>query len=144
MGDCEIVLRFFAVRESYNLKQKTKLNIMLDRCMRNHMNDRKEIVSKFENDYMSYLYSLKDIFGDAIFYLPKVKKLSIPMYDALMVAYSLVVDNGNTIIDKDIICKSLNQTLEDTKGYEILTGKLGTSQSIWDRVDLAKKILIGE
>ena len=115
--------------------------LLLDGCMKKHQNDSEEMIECLYNEYIRNLESLKDIFGDKLFYLPTVDKLSIPMYDSFMVAYNLV--DGNTANQEDIIL-GLDNALNNIEQYETLIGKRATSQSIRDRVDLAVKILAGE
>lgn len=141
MKDCEIVLRYFAIKDVYLENKRGKLNRLLDECMKKHQNDSEEIIESLYNEYVKNLESLKEIFGDKLFYLPSVDKLSIPMYDSFMVAYNLV--DGNTA-DKEDIILGLENALNDIGQYETLIGKRATSQSIRDRVDLAVKILAGE
>lgn len=141
MKDCEIVLRYFAIKDVYLENKSGKLNRLLDGCMKKHQNDSEEMIECLYNEYIRNLESLKDIFGDKLFYLPTVDKLSIPMYDSFMVAYNLV--DGNTANQEDIIL-GLDNALNNIEQYETLIGKRATSQSIRDRVDLAVKILAGE
>lgn len=141
MKDCEIVLRYFAIKDVYLENKSGKLNRLLDGCMKKHQNDSEEMIECLYNEYIRNLESLKDIFGDKLFYLPTVDKLSIPMYDSFMVAYNLV--DGNTANREDIIL-GLDNALNNIEQYETLIGKRATSQSIRDRVDLAVKILAGE
>lgn len=141
MKDCEIVLRYFAIKDVYLENKSGKLNRLLDGCMKKHQNDSEEMIECLYNEYIRNLESLKDIFGDKLFYLPTVDKLSIPMYDSFMVAYNLV--DGNTANREDIIW-GLDNALNNIEQYETLIGKRATSQSIRDRVDLAVKILAGE
>lgn len=141
MKDCEIVLRYFAIKDVYLENKSGKLNRLLDGCMKKHQNDSEEMIECLYNEYIRNLKSLKEIFGDKLFYLPTVDKLSIPMYDSFMVAYNLV--DGNTAKQEDIIL-GLDNALNNIDQYETLIGKRATSQSIRDRVDLAVKILAGE
>lgn len=143
MGDCEIVLRFFAIRDAITNDKKNSLKRMLELCAINHKNDSKEIVYIMEQIYMDTLKELRNIFGEELFNLAKVNKLSTSLCDALMVSYSLVGDKS-LILDNNLIKDNLNKALNDDEGYEILTGKRGTSQSIIDRVNLAAQILTGE
>ncbi|RDY25769.1 DUF262 domain-containing protein [Romboutsia weinsteinii] len=140
MGDCEIILRFFAIREAYIKDKKSSLKRMLDLCVINHSGDTEGCLVGMKELYIDTLFALRNIFGDELFVLKKVDKLSTSLCDALMVAYTLV-DN---LADYSTIRESLDKQLNSKDGYEILTGKRGTSQSIIDRVILAKQILTGE
>lgn len=142
MGDCEIVLRYFAIKEAYCLKKSAKINIMLDRCMKNHLLDSAEKIEELRSEYLFNLSELKKIFGENIFVLPGSKKVSIPMYDAFMIAYSLIQDKCE-IESSEVINELLDNYLKIPMFYEILTGKLGTTQSIWDRIELACDVLKG-
>lgn len=143
MYDCEIVLRFFAIRDAMRDDIKGSLRRLLDLCMMNHSKDDESTVNMLSELFINTLKELKSIFSSDLFMLPRANKISIPLYDALTVAYSLIEDKSK-LLSNNTIKDNLKKHLDDPKGYEILTGKLGTSQSIRDRVKLATEILIGE
>ncbi|WP_242396674.1 DUF262 domain-containing protein [Clostridium butyricum] len=143
MYDCEIVLRFFAVRDAILKNKKGSMKTLLDSCATSHSTDSKETITILSNLYINTLRDLKSIFGDDIFRLPKINKLSIPLYDSLTVAYSIIEDKTKLLPINDIK-NNLKNKLNSEHGYAILTGKLGTSKSIIDRVNMAQVILLGE
>lgn len=138
MGDCELVLRFFAIRETIQEGLKGSLRKILDDCMVRHMNDNDEKITFLSQLFLQTLSDLYQIFDEKPFLLPN-GKISSPLYDSLMVAYSS--QKRNIIHKKDLIQSRLSEALADKYSYETLTGKGNSIQSIRDRVSLASSIL---
>lgn len=142
MSDCEIVLRFFTIRDIMKKDLKGPLRKLLDNCMVNHAMDDSETIKHSKELYMNSLKKMFEIFKEKTFVLPKLNKVSAPLHDALMVAFSLLEDDSKLLSD-DKIKENLYKHLDDPKGYEVLTGKPGTNAAIKERVILARKILTG-
>lgn len=141
MTDCELVLRFFAIRETILLNLGGSLRSLLDNCMKRHRNDSMQKISEYEHLFISCLRELNRIFDKQPFFLPKVNRHSQPLYDALMVALSFV--EGKPLRNKEEIQQNLSEQLNDEKSYQILTGKGNTINAIKSRIELATKILVG-
>ncbi len=139
MADCELVLRFFAIRETILYDLKGSLRSLLDKTMKKHKNDSKDDVQKDIKIYNDTLSALSEIFNAKPFILPNLNKPSRALYDALMVAYSLLdteeLDSNYQINEK------LNLSLSNTTTYDILLGKGNSIEAIKSRVNEAKRIL---
>ncbi len=140
MADCELVLRFFAIKETVKLDLKGSLSKLLNTCMENHANISEEEIKKLKASFYSSLEKLVEIFDDKIFRLPK-GKLSPPLYDSLMVACDAI--EKNNFDSKKNIISSLASAFENQRHYNILVGRGNTVKAIKERVNLAQKILTG-
>jgi hypothetical protein len=140
MTDCELVLRFFAIRETILMNQKGSLRKLLDSCMVRHQKDTMDKIQELEQLFLTTISGLYILFDKKPFTL-LTGKLSSPLYDSLMVAYSMIEDRGK-VIDEHVQNR-LRMALEDQRKYDILTGKGNTIGSIEERVALAKSILLG-
>jgi hypothetical protein len=146
MADCELVLRFFAIREALMEDRKGSLRRLLDSCMEKHRHDLAETIDELRHLYTNSLTTLSVVFDGSPFVLSTtIKKPSRPVYDALMVALSL---QGGTSDSKKLqarskIKASLSKALKDADTYDVLVGRGNTIESIRQRVRLASKILFG-
>lgn len=143
MADCELVLRFFAIRETIQGRLKGPLSILLDKCMSLHQSDTEAEIMQHKELFSRCLDQLNEVFDGRPFILPKTEKPSRPLYDALMVALSL--GENRLVASKEKIQSSLEACLENADEYEVLSGGKGsTVDLIRERVCLAKRILFGE
>lgn len=140
MADCELVLRFFAIRETILEKLKGSLKSLLDKSMKKHKDDSKEAVEISKALYNNTLTDLFSIFDSKPFVLPNLNKPSRALYDALMVAYSLLTKEQ--IDTKEKINQKLKESLAIPKTYDILLGKGNSIEAIKLRIDEAKRILM--
>lgn len=140
MADCELVLRFFAIRETILDDLKGSLRSLLDKTMIRHRSDNREQIKINKDLYEKSLNRLYEIFDKKPFVLPNLNKPSRALYDALMVAYS-IIDERN--IDSYANIKSKLQTsLNTSEMYDILLGKGNSIEAIKARVNEAKRILM--
>jgi hypothetical protein len=142
MADCELVLRFFAIRETILKELKGSLRSLMEGCMIRHQNDTLVNVREYEEQFTNCLKSLYDTFNGRPFMLPQMRKPSRPLYDSLMVAASFHTDFIN-LNSKDVIISRLKTTSEEPLNYDILVGRANTVDAIKSRVRLAESILIG-
>ncbi len=140
MADCELVLRFFAIRETILDTLKGSLKSLLDKSMKKHKDDSKESVEKSKELFNTTLNDLYKIFDSKPFIIPNLNKPSRALYDALMVAYSLLTNDQIDI--KENINKKLQESLAITKSYDILLGKGNSIEAIRLRIEEAKRILM--
>jgi hypothetical protein len=140
MVDCELVLRFFAIRETILDNLKGSLKSLLDKAMKKHKDDSKESVEKSKELFNTTLNDLYSIFDSKPFVIPSLNKPSRALYDALMVAYSLLTKEQ--IDDKENINKKLQESLSISKSYDILLGKGNSIEAIRLRIEEAKRILM--
>lgn len=140
LADAELVLRFFALRDAIVNKRSGSLRRILDRYMDEHKNITQEEEEKMEAMYLSLLSRLVELFEGEPFRLPKTKRPSRPLYDALMIALSLTTD-----LDVEAKAKSVRDSLavalSNEATYDVLVGRGNTIESIRQRVELASQIL---
>lgn len=140
MADCELVLRFFAIRETILENLKGSLKTLLDKSMKKHKDDSKESVEKSKELFNTTLSELYTIFDSNPFVIPSLNKPSRALYDSLMVAYSLLTKEQ--IDTKENINKKLQESLSVSKSYDILLGKGNSIEAIKLRIEEAKRILM--
>lgn len=140
MMDCELVLRFFAIRDTVEGNVKGSLKQILDKTMQKNRSIPKTQINSLRSLFTNSMQQLINALGNDFIILPDSKRPSRPLFDALMVACSL-----NPQIDLSLnaesIRKKLNTSLGDKKDYEILVGRGNTVEAIKDRVSLASRIL---
>lgn len=143
MADCELVLRYFAIRETIEQDLKGSLRSILDACMLRHEGDDKATVEANAEEYIECLEALDNLFPNNPFKLPD-GRVSRPLYDALTVAYSLR-SRRQRVVDGKAAQRRLNDSIEDSasKSYATLIGRGNTVESIKERVKLATRILFG-
>lgn len=139
MADCELVLRFFAIRETIQMGLRAPLRRLLDDCLKRHESDGQEQVDALSQLFSQSLATLDKVFDQKPFRLPE-GRASRPLYDALMVAYSLKPD-ADIVQRKGAIQAALQSALSDRLQYNVLIGRGNTVDSIIDRVNLARQIL---
>lgn len=140
MADCELVLRFFAIRETILEDLKGSLKSLLDKSTKKHKDDSKESVEKSKELFTTTLNELYSIFDSKPFVIPSLNKPSRALYDSLMVAYSLLTKEQIDI--KENINKKLQESLAVSKTYDILLGKGNSIEAIKLRIEEAKRILM--
>ncbi len=142
MTDSQIVLRFFAFRDPKLLKGSVRS--MLDQFMKDNQNPSAEEIANLRESFRTCLGLARKIFGDETFRLPASRggKLSVPLYDAVMVALHLEADRGNAVLDARIEIRArLSADLEKRRAYEILIGRPNTAAAIVARIDRVRKII---
>ena len=144
MLDCELVLRFFAIRGVIDNKYKGSLRSVMDKTMKAHCNDTENECVIYEKMFLNVLKGLKKAYKDKSYVLlPDNKHYSRPLYDAVTVAYSYALDRGS--LNNSInIPNVISQALKDNTKYAILTGKGNTTQAIKDRFNLVYKLITGK
>jgi hypothetical protein len=140
MADCELVLRFFAIRETILEDRRGSLRSLMDKSMRQHKSDNQLQISRLETEFDTTLKVLFDLFDGRPFVLPQTNRPSRPVYDALMVAASTVGINSLLQRKGQIQASFLSATHDGAK-YEILVGRGNTVDAIKERVLLAESIL---
>ena len=141
MADCELVLRFFAIRETILEDKRGSLKRLMDKSMEKHSGDTVNTVVALEADYRDALGFLFHVFEGKPFVLPETNRPSRPAYDALMVAYSLVGQDNLAVHEASMIRANFLESASDSLKYEVLVGRGNTVEAIKERVNLAKVIL---
>ena len=141
MMDCELVLRFFAIRDVFAGKIKGSLRQILDRTMQLHSSDTEEEINLLKSEFLDALNRVTKALG-AEFHLLPGDQPSRPLYDALLVA---AADQPKLDLEasSEAIKTRLTTALNDLQKYEVLVGRGNTLDSIKDRVKLATSILAG-
>jgi hypothetical protein len=135
MGDCEIVLRFFALRRRSKVRGAIKQ--ILDNCMIDYQNADETIIGELEKRFLAALKAAHSIFGEETFRIvlgDKKGKLSQSLYDAVMVALDKQYENQHTLANKSAEIRSkLREILTDQEAYESITGGPNTADAIKQR-----------
>ncbi len=142
MGDCQLVLRYFALKDESNIRGSMKA--MLDRAMSKEVAD--VDVERLKTEYRDRFQFLYDVFDGKPFALPSDEKgnsrISAAMYDASMVAANDLWPQKEAILaDATGVQARMKAALEDADQLTLLTGSGNTAKSVRDRIDLMKKIL---
>jgi hypothetical protein len=140
LADAELVLRFFALRDAITNKRTGSLRRILDRYMDEHKNITQDEEAEMEAMYLALLSRLVELFDGEPFRLPKTKRPSRPLYDALMIALSQSADLDLEVKSKSVR-DSLAAALANEANYDVLVGRGNTIESIRQRVELASQIL---
>lgn len=142
MADCQIVLRFFAFRDTSRIKGSVRR--MLDNCMERNEKLPSEQLSVLRRDFKSRLQVVRKIFGDKAFEI-KVgmnTRFSRPLFDALMIAIDRLWDDRQTLItNKQALVRHLQVVLARKRAYGILIGRPNTADAVRKRISLLEKEL---
>ncbi len=141
MMDCELVLRFFAIREAVAGKARGSLRQIFDKTMLRYGSLTEGQISLLKAEFLGTLERVTNALGTNFHLLPGDQP-SRPLYDAILVAAEA---NPNIDLDANsqAIRTRLDATLADPEKYDILVGRGNTLESIKDRVALATTILVG-
>ena len=143
MGDCQLVLRYFALRDDKNIRGSMKS--MLDRSMEDGMKFSEEETTELKAEFLENLATAIDIFGDETFLLPPDEKerrrVSAALYDSTMVALHRLQKLPK---DYEVRAKHIKKALQkelDSDNLRLLTGQENTAQSVKDRIALMQNVL---
>lgn len=142
MGDCQIVLRFFALRNEKAISGS--MRSILDGCMEGNLTADKDTISKYRSDYRSRLQLAFDLFDGQPFRLFKDdgERPSISMYDAVMVALDRLWDKREALLHKKAPIQSMYwNSLNSTEKIESFTGRANTSSDVKNRIDAMTRII---
>ena len=143
MGDCELVLRYFALRNESNIRDSMKS--MLDRTMETVIS--KEDGARWRQNYQERFMFLYELFDSRPFRLPPDKdngrdRVSAAMYDASMVAIDSNWEHRDDIrAAKENIQARMKKVMNDPENLPILTGQQNTASGILERIELMRRIL---
>lgn len=162
MGDCDLVLRFFAIREVILEVRSGSLRLLLDGCARDNQHLNSVDIEDCRNIFMQALVTSFKVFGAAnCFRLPHTGRLSKSLYDASMVAIA-IQPHRQPLATSEVQAKL--QAITQTAGehnygdnfngnelmlhipsteYATLVGRGNTPQAIRDRVTLLSAIIYG-
>jgi hypothetical protein len=140
LADAELVLRFFALRDAIVGKRTGSLRRILDRYMEREKEVDQTKAQELEDQFLSTLSRLFTLFDQEPFRLPKTRRPSRPLYDALMIALSLE-PTLDVEARKAEIHAALTSALNQKDSYDVLVGRGNTIDAVRQRVALAQQIL---
>jgi hypothetical protein len=144
MGDCQLVLRYFALKDDENIRGSMKS--MLDRGMQNRLGLSVENAVAERIAFDERLSLLYRLFEGRPFRLPPDEqgrsRISAALYDASMVALNNAWDRREAIeADRANIVARLADALDRDDDLSLLTGQANTAQAVKDRIALMSSIL---
>jgi hypothetical protein len=142
MIDCQIVLRFFAFRESEYVSGSVRS--MLDSCMKRNRLADKRSVRIFKGLFETRLSFVNDTFGQHAFRLPESMngRLSRPLFDALMVASDRMWTSAGLLKrNKTRARAALTALIENPRNYAAIVGRANTAKAILHRIALVERAL---
>jgi hypothetical protein len=142
MGDCQLVLRYFALKDQSNIRGSMKS--VLDRAMSAQITESEK--DALRSEYIDRLSFLDELFsGHPFELLPDEKghiRLSAAVYDSSMVAMNeLWPERGAVAADAQGVRARMTIALTDKDEVTLLTGVGNTANSIKGRISLMRKIL---
>ena len=141
MMDCELVLRFFGIRDAVAGKTKGSLRQIFDRTMQLYSSLSESQVEKLKSEFLITLQRVTSALGYGFHLLPDGQP-SRPLYDAILVAAD-AQPMSNLQENAAAIKAKLEAALAEPINYDILVGRGNTLESIKERVTLATTILVG-
>jgi hypothetical protein len=152
MLDCEIVLRFFTLREPQELS--TSMKKSLDETMHDQLKASPKQIRLLKSEYLQCLDLAQQIYGEGTFRRlsregTQRRALSRGLYDAVMVALSRIQHSAGS--DREATRSSLlrhrrkivtaTEALMKRRGaYRLLVGSANTKKAIVERIDLLSKV----
>lgn len=143
MADCQLILRYFALKEDANIRGSMKA--MLDRAMEKRMGISEADAKALEAEFKDRFAFLHVLFDGRPFRLPPNERgrmrVSAAIYDASMVAMGVLWDKRSDILaQKHVVQARMAEALNDDSRLTILTGQGNTAQAVRDRITLMEGI----
>jgi hypothetical protein len=135
MGDCQIVLRFFALRREDEIKGS--MRSILDHCMERNLNLSEQNAAQYALEYVERLNLADELFGSDTFKLaPKPdERPSESMYDAVMIALDRLWEHRNQLLlGKERIQNAYWAELDTPEKLERFSGRANTAADIRTRI----------
>jgi len=143
MYDCQLVLRFFALKDQDNIVGSMKS--ILDRTMRKNKDLDNVLIDAIKAEFLLCLKTAVMIFGTRPFRIKTATgefKNSAPLFDAIMVSICKYKQFAEVLVkNKELIRVELDRLIKDNVSYSTLVGKGNTAQAIKDRIKLISDIL---
>lgn len=142
MRDCELILRYFALKDDGNIRGSMKA--MLDRAMEVEFSV--EQAKAAEEEFRNLFEFCFNLFDGKPFEISapgeEKSKVSAALYDACMVAAGRLIDSlGEIAFDKENVQERLAQAVQDENQYEIIVGRGNTADAVRERINLLQVIL---
>ena len=142
MGDCQLVLRYFALKNDENIRGS--MRSMLDRAM--ELATTEDEAEALKQEFIERFTFLHDLFEGSPFVLPEDEKghtrVSAAIYDAAMVAINNLWDLRDEIQnDAHRVRARMLEAVSDPARITVLTGQGNTAKAVKDRIALLQHIL---
>ncbi|MEP2280351.1 DUF262 domain-containing protein [Maribacter sp.] len=133
MGDCEIVLRFFALFESKHIKGSLKT--MMDGAMNRRLYITDDEIKDLQESFINSLELTNEVFGEKMFQITDSttgkSTQSINFYDAITVIFHDLRSKSDEIIEKkEEILELVQNLIAVPENYENLVNRRGSSTEI--------------
>lgn len=142
MGDCQLVLRYFALANEEHIQGSLKS--MLDRCMERNLDTSVEECRSLGERYLAVLRLADSLFDGRPFSLRLGADEYRPLagiYDGVMIALGEIVDMGQNLLDqKDSVQKKYAQIVNSQSQRGALTGIASTSADIKGRIKVFRTL----
>lgn len=145
MGDCQIVLRFFAMRDQRLIQGSIRK--ILDNCMERNIDLSDADCSKLGDEFIARLEFLDDLFDGKPFEatLYGRPRPLVTIFDGLMVALDRQWKRKDEIAKKKIKIQAAYAKLLVSEGSSgRLTGSANTAQDVRDRIDSFENLIVGQ
>lgn len=142
MGDCQLVLRFFALDNEEHIQGSLKS--MLDRCMERNLNTSVGDCERLGGRYLEVLRLADSLFDGKPFSLrltePDYRPLA-GIYDGVMIALGEVFDRKDLLLRrKDLIQRKYVEVVNSQSHRGALTGVASTSSDIKARINVFRQM----
>jgi hypothetical protein len=143
MRDCENVLRFFALREQGRIRGA--MRTILDQRMRDYMTINNSTLKELKSAFTESIDTAHRIFGSKTFKIRTPEghwRLSIPLYDGVMIATERLLDSKATLVkNKAKVASAFTKMFANDDQYEVITGKPNTADAVKKRLALIYKVM---
>jgi hypothetical protein len=142
MDDVEHVLRFFTIQEGWDGGIKETLSIEMDKFMQLHRHDE---TNNLINMFNKSINGCRAIWGNNSFQKPNRDQMISPLYDAQMVAISLLNEEQiNTLSQKSdqVIARTAQLIDDDPEFYKSISQSTNNANSIRKRVSSIRDMLL--
>lgn len=141
MGDCQIVLRFFALRQEEYIKGS--MRSILDKCMERNLGMDQRTSKLMYNEYVEKLKFVNDLFDGKPFRLDSSEsRPSESMYDAVMVAVDRMWPEKDRLLERKGDVLALYWAALDTQEkIEQFSGRANTSEDVKNRINKMASLL---
>ncbi len=144
MKDCELALRFVALREKDQIRGA--MRDMLDRAMEKQLSERQ--ADTLVEEFGERLEFLTELFEGRPFQIEdeggSKGRVYAAMYDASMIALDRNWDRRESIIERSAeIRADLRQAFKKEEHHEILTAKRNTAKAVRERIFLFEELFLG-
>lgn len=143
MRDCEIVLRFFALRQPSKIRGA--MRSILDTCMKDYGDISEADAEEMGNLFKDCLDISHEIFGDKTFKIRTPEghwRLSLPLFDGVMIAVERLLGSRETLVKvKKKIVTHLTREFGVEKSYEVIVGKPNTADAVKARITLIYNLM---